>query len=366
MAEQGPVPSFPGLPPLRSLELAGAKPPATLEARVPRQVVDTTVLAAVLRQRGRGEAAWAGLRAEQWEKALRHAGLLAAVESPGLDNGLGLAPQLLREIGDRLRTLRALERRLGEAAGPDEQVPAQDLHRQALVLGVFGVCAAVSPSPMPELLAFGLGAYALRAAYKLWMPRLTVDHGTLAEARNALARAVLRLIEHTFVVAVGDQVLECTPHAVYLQNRLQDLDAAHGGLRDQIAERQALIAQIRQANAALGRPQDDAETTQIQRSLDDLRGRQGQIDRLRDDCAAQLEQHQAQIARHRAVATRQALSSGASALSEGADPQVLAELEVDIAEIAARIQTLDLGLASADAELRAVLEVAGHKIRVSP
>lgn len=352
------------LPPSRELGLRDGATELERGARedVPRTVVETGALAQVVGQRPGGEAGWARVRAEVWERSLRDAGLLPFVEDAKLEAPPALAAQL-RAIREQLALVRDLEQRLGEDAEVDGQMSRSEHEGVVLLLCAFGVLAALAPSELRPFLAAALGIYGGRAAWRQWGPRLRVERDQLSSARAGLAGAVQSFLEQTWVAAIGDRVLESTPHAVYLHHRLMDLDAARGAGEARARELRGLIARIRATNQSLGQEQDDAETRRVQRQIDEIQSRLSLIDRLRADCSARSEAHLARLERQRVIAARRALSSRVSSMVDGdsddASAQEIATIEVDIADLAARMRGLEVEAGSADADLRSVLEVAG-------
>jgi len=359
------------LPPSRELGLRDGA--SELErgprADVQRTVIETGALAQVVGQRGVGEVGWSRVRAEIWERSLRDAGLLPFVEDTRLDAPPALAAQL-RAIREQLGAVRELEQRLGEDAEVDGQMSRREHEGIVLLLCGFGVLAALAPSELRPLLAAAFAIYGGRAAWRQYGPRLRVERDHLASARAQLAGAIQSFLEQTWVAAVGDRVLESTPHAVYLHHRLMDLDAARGAGEARARELRALAARIRATNQSLGQEEDDAETRRIQRQIDEIQSRLGLIDRLRADCSARADTHVARLERQRVIAARRALSSRVSNMvssdAEDASAQEIAAIEVDIADLAARMRGLDVEAGSADADLRSVLEVAGAGGRAAP
>ncbi len=352
------------LPPSRTFGLRdGAQElDASARADVPRVVVETSMLAQVVGQRGVGEEGWVRIRAEVWERALRDAHLLSLVEDPSQDAPPSLSAQL-RAIRERLAEVHALEQRLGQEAEEGGTIPKRDADAVVVALCLAGMVTAFAPAELRPLLAMGFTVYGVKTFWTQFSPRAKVGREQLAAARRALALAVQSFLEHTWVSALGDRVIESTPHAVYLNHRLMDLDAARGAGEARVRELRGLMARIREANQSLGRAEEDAETARLQRQLDELQGRLSQIDRLRADCATRAEAHLGQLDRQRAIAARRALSSRVSNLvdrdADDASQQQIAVIEVDIADIAARLRNLDVEIGSADAELRSVLEVSG-------
>lgn len=357
-----PRPVFTPLP-VRSFELRSGDAPVDLGplAEVPRLVVETSALAHVVGRRGPGEALLARVRADSWERALRDANLLAAVQDPRLDAPPALAAQL-RTIREGLAGVRALEERLGEDAEEGGMISRREHDGVVVGLCAAAMLTALAPAELRPLLAAGFAVVGGRFAWRAFGPRARVGREQLASARLRLAQAIQAFVEQTWVAALGDRVLESTPHAIYLHNRLTDLDAARGASEAQQRELKALLHRIRQANSSLGRDPDDAETRRIQRQIEDIDRRIALIDRLRAECAERERAHLAQLERQRAIAARRALSSRLSELvdRDGADAaaQEIAVIEVDIADLAARLRGLDVEISSADAELRSVLEVS--------
>lgn len=339
-------------------EHGGASPPgADAAARVE---VDTTALAGVVRPGKGSEERWARVRADVWERALRDANLQPLLLEPAIEQP-GPFPERLREIRDRLKTLRALEQRLGEDAEDDITVPRSQLDRMVVLLAALGALTAFAPSELRPFMAAILGIFAARAAWRLYGPRNRVGRHQLADARVALARSVQTLLEHSWVAAYGDRVVEVCPHAVYFACRLTDLDNARGQLDQRMAELRALVARVREANTSLGRSPDDAETARLSRQIDELSARKTQLERVRAECEAAAESHHNQLNRQRAIAARRALSSRVASVVEGADErggEELANLEVNIVGLSARIRALDVEIGDADRELRSVLEVS--------
>ncbi len=358
-----PRPTFP-LPPARNLGLRDGASEVELGARadVSRVLVETGSLAQIVGQRGVGETGWGRIRAELWERSLREAQLLPLLAEIPAETPSTLASQL-RQLRDRLQEVRALEERLGEDAEEEGTVGRREHDGTVVVLCVAGLLTALAPAEIRPFLAAGFTLYGFRVGARRFSPKAKVGREQLADARRALGRALQSFLEHTWVAAVGDRILESTPHAIYLHHRLMDLDAARGAGEARARELRGLMSRIRQANQSLGRDQDDPEIARLQQQLDEVQGRLAQIDRLRADCASRAEAHNAQLERQRAIAARRALSSRVSNLvsAEGEDAalQQIAVIEVDIADLAARIRGLDVEIGSADAELRSVLEVSG-------
>lgn len=344
----------------RSFELREAAPEAVPAGS--RLVIDTGVLAQTLGARGGGEAAWAKLRGPQWERALQESGLMAVLQSPQRDlGGSGLGARI-NEIRAALENVRRAELDLGRLVDADAPRDAAEVDLLMVLLCISGALAALAPSGLRYVGALILMGVALRPAWRLWAPRARIQREQFAQARRDLALAVLRFLERTWVVALGDQVLESAPHAVYFEHRLTDLDNARAARQREATEVRALIARVAAANAQLGQPSEDAETRRLGRQIEELAVRTAQIDRVRAHCQEQFETYRAQIERQRAIAARRALSSRvASVVDPGDDSsgQEVAEIEVDIGDLVAEIRTLDVETGNADAELRSVLEVAG-------
>lgn len=352
------------LPPMRTLELRDGTSEVSHGplSEVPRVVVETGVLAVALGQRGEGQAGWSRVRAHVWERALADANLIPLIEQREIEGPAPLCAQL-RTIRDRLAELRHLEQRLGERAEEGGTIPQSEHDNTMLILCAAGVVAAFAPAELRPFFGAGFALFAGRIAWQQWSPSAKVDRAKLASARVAVGRAIQAFLEHSWVAALGDRVVESTPHAVYLHHRLMDLDGARGSGEARVRELRGLIERIRKANEGLGREGDDAETRRLQKQIDDLLARLALIDRLRADCAARAEAHVSQLDRQRAIAARRALSSRVSSLvdrdTDDAADKEIAVLEVDIADLASRLRGLEVEIGSADAELRSVLEVAG-------
>lgn len=345
-----------------------AQPTGGAADQAPRAVVDTSALASIVRFGEGREQRWARVRADVWERSLRDANLLSVLQDPAADQP-GAFNSRVREIRDRLAELRHLEKRLGEDAEGDITVPRAELDHMVVLLSAVGVLTAFAPSELRPLMAAGLCLFGGRAAWRQYGPRNKVGRFQLADARAAVARSIQALLEHSWVAAYGDRVVEVCPHAVYFACRLQDLETARGLIEQQAVELKGLVHRVQEANAGLGRPRDDAETARLSRQIEELGVRLGQVDRVRAECEAAAESHRHQLDRQRAIAARRALSTRVASVVEGAEDgreQALAMLEVDIAGLAARIRALDVEIGDADLELRAVLEVSGAVVAREP
>lgn len=345
----------------RSLELRDPAAQLGAAASAPRVVIDTGALAQLVHF-GEGSAArWSTVRAMVWERSLKDSNLLGVLYDPAVSQS-GAFNARLREIRDNLEHLKALEQRLGEDAEEDVTVARSELDNMVILLSAIGVMTAFAPSELRPLVAAGLCLFGARSAWRQFGPRATVGRAQLSQARVALARSIQSLLEHSWVAALGENVVESCPHAVYFACRLQDLETARGLIEQRRVELRTLSSRISEANASLGRDREDAETRRLGEQVEELSVRLGQVDRVRAECEAASQNHLAQLDRQRAIAARRALSSRVASAVDSADDsreQALAMLEVDIAGLAARIRALDVATSDADLELRAVLEVSG-------
>ena len=338
-------------------------------AVVSRAVVETRALATLVGESSARSAE--RIRGEAWDTALRDAGLWPVLKAATAGRGAmatGGSPTssftgLLVELRQRLERVRELERRLGEAAEPEPLREQRDLDTMALLVALLGVVAALAPAwgqwALVLVLLFIAGRSGLRLLARSGSARITLDE--LYAARQQLAWSVRAFLSHTWVYAVGDRVVESTPHGDYFEHRLMDLDAAASARVNQVEELAGLIRGVRRANAGLGLEEEDDETRRLNNQIDGIRAQLAQIARMREQVAERRDGYLARVARLRAIATRRALSMRVSNLVTDSEDdsieQDVAEVEVEVADLTERLRALDVDVSDADSELRAVLEV---------
>lgn len=356
------------LPPPRSLNLAdGVRAPRDEGplGGVPRVAVRCEVLAAATRLGPEAEAGWDRVPSQSWSSALRDAQLLDLLESPTVraarpDGGSPVGQ--LSQIRAGLQRVRDLEERLGSRADETGMRPLREVDTLVVGLCLLGVLAALAPVVARELIMIfllGLGAV---SGWRLWGPRPAVTRDELYQARRDVALAIREFLGHTWVVPVGDRVLESMPHAEYLALRQNDLEVARAERRQQLADANALLTRIKSANAQLGLPEEDAETRRLRSQIDQLGVKVSQIEQLCATVSARLEDYRASVERLRAIAARRALSARVANLVEDergeSRDQERAEVEVDVADLESRVRALQVEVSDANADLLAVMEVS--------
>lgn len=356
---------FPFLPPLRSLNLSDERArEASAPAReAPRVVVQGDALTTVL---SGGRAAWATIRGELWEKALRNAGLEEAWQATGRPATRSSMPepiQALDRLYQQVDLVRTMERRLGQSLEDDGHRTIKEVDHLVVAMSVAGVIGALLPGVLRAMALGFLLFFGGRSGWRLWGPRPTVTLETLAEARAELGWRVSQFVSHTWVCAAGDKVLECAPHGEYLRRRIADLDASRGVSEAQMRDVDALVRDVRSANARLGLAEEDAETRRLLATRADSESRVAQIERLRELVVARLNAYQAQVDRLGAIASRRALSEKVASLVDNSardtTDQDIAEVEVDVADLESRLRTLAVDASDANASLLGVLEAGG-------
>ena len=358
-----------GLPAPRTLNLSdGAGAGERTGPDAPRVIVNSEALAAVL---ALGPDAWSSVKGAGWEKLLRDSGLLEAFTAVGADGskvesargGASEPVMALVRLFVRLGEILAMEKRLGEDAFDDGTRPAREVDTLVLILCVAGLMGTVAPIYAHEVFMFGFTVVGLRAAWRVYGPRPKITRESLLAARQEMARSLASFASHTWICAVGDRVLESTPHADYLRRRLVDLDAARGVSEAQVREINQLITGVRSANARLNLPEEDGETRRLLAQREATLTRIQQIERLRETIATRLGSYQDQVERLRALASRRALSARVASMTEGgardAVDQEIAEVEVDIVDLEQRLGALEIEASDANADLLSLLETGG-------
>jgi hypothetical protein len=301
------------------------------------------------------------LDAAEWRRALQYAGVLPVLRelgSGGVQDG-----SLEADLRGVSRALERLDRVEAKGQTLRGWVPQAGSVPPWLLLGVAlgGILLMLAHHPM--LGAVALGAVAVMAVLSRIGARqqggLT---GAERAARQGLMRAVGTLMAHSRVEAVGPgrRVVEVAPQAGTLRQRMHDLDDVLHRARARAGELTTLIGHIRQANAALGRAPDDAETARLGAQLERVKVEMARVDGLRGRFGEALGQVEAHLDHLRLLAVRGALSARVDevALREDGPGQQVAAAEVDALTLERRAEALAVEVEDARLALAATLETA--------
>lgn len=291
----------------------------------------------------------------EWERTLRRTGLWEL-------DALGGAE------GKDLATVRSLVGAWPEAAPVSAPGALGGAWTVAPLVILFGglYFALTGTSASSVLLGMFVAAVFAVLAAALWSAAAATPGkvpGAAAHADDA-TRALRRFLSHTFVEVAGGKIVENTPHRVYLELRLEDIDRALRAADGKLAEMAVLRKRIRDTNSRMGRAPDDVETNRLTAAIGEQESARERVRAVRALLAVRLHELDAQLERLRAIAERRALSERVSQLTDGAgahapEERVAADIEVDVAEIEGRVRELALEVGEADARLGALLEVVG-------
>jgi len=286
----------------------------------------------------------------EWARTLKRAGVS---DLDGLDG----------EPGERLAAVHAAMRSWPGGAGPS----------RAFALGWPTVAALGASLALTVLGLFvfqgGGGFFVLFATFptiRMWQTaRDTKRAGRPDPVHGARAATALRrFLACSFVAPAGDLLVENTPHRAYLELRLDEVARAARGTEGRLAELRALRARIADTNTRMGRTAEDVETRRLTTAIEEQEATRARVEGVRRLLAERLARFDAELERLRVVVERQVLSERVSRFTgpdtrEAPAARVAAEVEVEVAEIEARVRELALETGNADARLRAVLEVVG-------
>lgn len=289
--------------------------------------------------------AGATLSAEEWEQAFVYAGLQPILRAN--------EPSTSRHLDARLEAIRsatkALQSQRDLAHAHQPLVPIPD--------GAVGAGALLGLIPLAVGATWTAGAVLVAVALVLFsraLPRRTVTGH--AAANRAVSLAVQRFLQHTFVEAVGDTLVESVPAAATLRAQLGRLDETRAEAE---ARRQHLVALEAELERADGPAEGDGERARVSAMTGALTAQIGQVDTLRREFEQRLISVERELERMRRLAWRRVLSQrvAAAAASPGtATP--LAQAEVEAAELDVLVSSLGDAVADAELRLRAALETA--------
>lgn len=291
---------------------------------------------------------------QEWVNLFQRTGLLSIDPQ--------LAPSPIREV---LLTL---------AAWPtaDASQPVMERNKQAILLFAAGMVFAAghgfffsSQYPILHIVPLTLWAIAAWLVFGRTSQRDTT--GQEREQRYAArAHAALRaMISRSFVIAVGDTIIEATPHLSWIEARLESLRNADIHHTRRAEELQAALHQVQSLNQRMGRPTHDAETAQIEASIAQEHASRRRIQELILAFRQRRTAYEQKVEELRIVATRRALSEQVDSLHAEAEAsaRALAEVEVDVISAEAEIRSLGDAILQEDHQVRAILEVVAMQRR---
>lgn len=301
------------------------------------------------------------LTGAEWNRALQYAGVLP----------------ILRDLGERPAPAGTLERDLqavATALGRLEQAESRGAMRRGwipqkgsvppvllLVVAVVGLGLMVGHHPWLGALALG-AVVAMAVGGQIGAAGALGPTGPEQAARRALARAVRGLLSHSRVEAVGPgrRVVEVAPHAGQLRGRIHQLDDVVVQAQARARELGTLITQIRAANAALGREEEDAETRRLGAQLQRVQAETLRVVKLRERFGEALGKVEDHLEHLRLLALRGALSARVEEVADGADApaHAAAAAEVDAASLERLARDLAVEVDDATAALAATLETS--------
>ncbi|GDX81825.1 hypothetical protein LBMAG42_36360 [Deltaproteobacteria bacterium] len=281
---------------------------------------------------------------EEWEAALRRAGLLR------LEGGDSERGAILAELQALLAEWRA--------RAPTTVADSISVSRAIAAAVAFGtavfVTVAIPDGLIPGLL---LGAAVGGLTWFWGSPTAARADATGARAHSLLRR----LLSGSFVDVIGGLVLEHVPQRDYLVLRLEEVEACVAAADGRLVDLAATIEGIRAANARLGHAADDEDIARLGLAIAlETHARQRLVEaaaRLR----IRLDRLDIDLERLHDQAARLALSARAARLTDGGaidrSMQVAASLEVDVPEIEAELAPLAVASKANDARIRALLEM---------
>jgi hypothetical protein len=300
------------------------------------------------------------LTAAEWRRALQYAGVLPVLRELG-DGGGGGLERDLRGVSTALERLEHEEARGASLRGwvPRKgSVPPQLL----LMVAAVGILLMIAQHPW-----LGAGALAAVAALAVagqvgGAAAALGPSGREQVARRAMARAVRALLSQSRVEAVGParRVVEVAPHAGELRARVHQLEDVVHQAQARARELATLIAQIRQANGALGRDPEDAETRRLAAQLDRVQAETRRVVGLRERFDASLARVEGHLEHLRLLAVRGALSARVDEVTHGDDRSAAAAAaaEVEAASLDRFARDLAHEVDDATAGLAATLETS--------
>lgn len=293
-----------------------------------------------------------------WERALRRCGLLDLEPPPG-------------EVGEQIRGIQRLIREWPRPRAEDPNLgfgeprewiravgPGWSLaFAVAISLGFTWSCAAGDLRGV-LLTAVLLAAVAwLREALKA---RQAPDADPTRWS-SALSSRTRSLIARSFVTAIGETVVENTPHVEYLELREEQLGDAERAVEGHLQDMAETLERVRAANRRMGRPEEDLETEQLRSAIHRERASLQRIVAVRAKVRAMRDAFLVRLDTLRAAAERDALSERVARMAAGNSgvQRTVAEIDVDVAELETAFAALALDAREADVRRASVLEMVG-------